>query len=107
MRWCFLFECLINSPYEDIKIDSVTIIGKTFTSLYEAQTKEVQGIEAHFENFQDLKVAPLKEFKNKLSNQEINGNLRRRRKKSTAVRSPVQVADSWLMEQKSTTWSCM
>ncbi|UYI28145.1 TATA-binding protein-associated factor MOT1 [Encephalitozoon cuniculi] len=74
---CLLFECIMKSGLPDLQSTIETTTSSTFISLYrsvQALVKDtpyapanIEELEYYFDRCKDLKMAPLKEFKKKLS----------------------------------------
>lgn len=74
---CLLFECLARNPSVDVCAAGTTMAGKTFLSLYNTLQRLSRGetcagkseeLETHFKTLQDLRAAPVGEFRKKMAN---------------------------------------
>lgn len=78
---CRLFECIMRSPC-DMKEGEGTMVGRTFLCLYESmqslmhggveRCRDVRELEFYFKECRDLKAAPMKEFKRKMSSPGVS-----------------------------------
>lgn len=78
---CLLFECLMKSPCDSYRKPS-TMISRTFSSLHasvqslshgvESRPGKVDELDTYFRTLNDIKAAPIKEFRKKISMPEVS-----------------------------------
>ncbi|ADM11287.1 Mot1 helicase-like protein [Encephalitozoon intestinalis ATCC 50506] len=79
---CLLFECIMKNEFPDLQTGNETMIDRTFLALYRSAQElhkggtpmsgSIEELGDYFGKCKDLRMAPQKEFKKKLSNPEIH-----------------------------------